>query len=365
MNVEMFYQILQKNKLSKYTGVPCSYFKQLINFIDDRPEVENYICSSEGEAMGIAGGLALSGHIPVVYMQNDGYGNVVNPLSSLQLMYKLPALLLISWRAEPGQKDAPQHILMGETIQEHLSVLNIPTIILDGDVEELNKALNQAVSHFENKATPYAFIIRKGYFDPYKKLNLNEQQNQHARHEYIQLLGEHAGEDDVLLGATGFSGRELHQTVEHAGKFYMMGSMGCLASIGLGIAKQHSQKTIYVLDGDGALLMKMGTLSTVGYYKPQNLFHICFDNHAYESTGGQKTTSNTVNFGDAAMACGYKQAITIESPEAFQDFLKNINTHKRPCFVYIKVKQGTIEGLGRPTESPEEMRTSFMEFLNG
>ena len=165
------------------------------------------------------------------------------------------------------------------------------------------------------------------------------------------------------MGTTGFSGRELYETVDHKGKFYMMGSMGCLASIGLGIAESHPKRNVYVLDGDGALLMKMGTLSTVGFYEPKNLIHICFDNNKYESTGGQGTTSETTNYSQVARACGYKTIHNVKTPEEFIRITDNINEFKNPHFIHIRISTGTADDLPRPSATPEEMRDKIVDFL--
>jgi len=363
MKAERFVKILKEAHFSPFIGIPCSVFKFLLNYIDDSKEVENYLCSSEGEAMGLAGGFALSGKVPVVYMQNDGYGNAINPLSSLQLLYKLPALLLISWRAEPGKKDAPQHFIMGKTILQLLEVFEIPYIILEDDIGNLGNSVIQAKEYCKNNAKPFAFIIKKEYFEKYEKKGSQTTPALDRRIDYIRVLANDVSNNDILLGATGFCGRELYQCIKHKGKFYMMGSMGCLAAIGLGIAKENSDKNIFVLDGDGALLMKMGTLSTIGYYQPKNLIHICFDNNKYESTGGQSTTSITTNLAKIAKACGYKSISSITKVKDFQKVLENIKQYENPHFIHIKVKPGTVEGLKRPSDSPEDMKNNLMEFL--
>ncbi|MCK4358360.1 MAG: phosphonopyruvate decarboxylase [Candidatus Cloacimonetes bacterium] len=364
MKVESFVKILKEAGFFPFMGVPCSVFKFLLNYIDNSKEVENYLCSSEGEAMGLSAGFAISGKMPVVYMQNDGYGNAVNPLSSLQLLYKLPALLLISWRAEPGKKDAPQHYIMGKTILRLLDVFEIPYIILKDDIANLENSVMKAKEYCKHNSAPIAFIIKKGYFEKYEKIISKSVNTLNKRIEYIKLLANNVSDNDILLGATGFCGRELYQSIKHKGKFYMMGSMGCLSAIGLGIAKENPNRNIFVLDGDGALLMKMGTLSTIGYYQPKNLIHICFDNNKYESTGGQPTTSITTGFSTIAKACGYKSIDFVTEIEDFQKILENIKQYEKPHFIHIKVKTGTIECLERPSDSPEDMRENLMEFLS-
>jgi len=363
MKAEVFVKILYEAGFSPFVGIPCSVFKCPLNYIDDNAYVENYLCSSEGEAMGLAAGFALSGRLPVVYMQNDGYGNALNPLSSLQLLYKLPALLLISWRAEPGKKDAPQHYVMGKTILKLLDVFDIPYIILEDEITDLKDSVKKAKEFYESNTIPFAFIIKKGYFEEYERVSSLSDNNLSKRIEYIELLSENVSDNDVLLGATGFSGRELYQCVNNKGKFYMMGSMGCLGAIGLGIAREHPERNVYVLDGDGALLMKMGILSTIGYYQPKNLIHICFDNNRYESTGGQPNTSNTVDFAKIAEGCGYKCVSDISEIEDFQEILKDIKSYKKPHFIHVKINPGTIDNLERPSDLPEVMKKSLMEFL--
>ena len=363
MNVKDFYKILNDSGFGPYTGVPCSVFKPMINYLNDEHENEHYICSSEGESLGIAAGFSLSGKIPIVYMQNDGYGNAVNPLSSLQLMYKLPTLLLISWRAKPGMKDAPQHHIMGNTIKSLLELFNIPYSIINKDIN-LNDCIKKSREYIDNKLLPYAFIVEKGYMDKYdcEKNTINK--GKFSREIYFKVINKYISDKTILLGTTGFSGREMYQYFnEHKAKLYMMGSMGCLPSIGLGIAEQNKNKTVFVFDGDGALLMKMGSLSTIGYYKPQNLVHFCFDNNEYESTGGQKTTSSTINFADIAKSCGYCSTIKLENPDKMNIILSELDKYKKPMFIQIQVKPGVPNGLPRPSKTPENMKNDIMECL--
>jgi len=360
MKPEVFVQKIKNKSFSPFMGVPCSVFKSLLNYITTEPSLENYICSSEGESMGLAAGFALSDKTPVIYMQNDGYGNAVNPLSSLQLMYKLPALMLISWRAEPGNKDAPQHKIMGETITQLLDIFYIPYKILSDS--NLDESLQHAEKYIKSESKPFALIVKKGYFDTFK-INIENKRKLKPRVEYLEILYENIGEADILLGATGFSGRELYQTTKREGKFYMMGSMGCLPSIGLGIAIENPEKRIFVIDGDGALLMKLGTLSTIGFYSPNNLIHICFDNQEYESTGEQPTTSMTTDFSQIAKCCGYDEVFSIHEPEKFKTLLNGLGKQKAPVFIHIQIKSGSIKGLSRPQESPEEMRDKLNKAL--
>ena len=362
MEPGIFLDKIESASFSPYMGVPCSVFTPLLNYLKNSGK-ESYICTSEGEAMGLAGGFALSGKLPVVYMQNDGYGNAVNPLSSLQLLYKLPALLLISWRGLPGKKDAAQHMLMGETIERFLELFDIPYTILNEEEGTMDKAIVEAKNHCSENGTPYAFIIKKGYFPKPDKKGEKVKSDLSIRIEYIDELKPFLKASDVLLGTTGFTGRELYSYLDHPGKFYMTGSMGCLSAVGLGVALENKDKRVFLLDGDGSVLMKMGGLATVGHYSPENLIHICFDNNAYESTGNQPTVSSSINLSDVAKSSGYRHTIEISTPDEFRTILEEIDETAKPVFILIKIKSGTMEGLPRPSDTPEEMKNKFSAFL--
>jgi phosphonopyruvate decarboxylase len=352
-------ELLKKEKFGPIMGVPCSVFKHFLNFIINKKSFEHYACSSEGESLGLAAGFAMAGKYPIIYMQNDGYGNVINPLSSLQLMYELPALLMISWRGEPGKKDAPQHKLMGETLLGLLEIFDIPYAVVNkGNIES---EIVNAKKYMKKKQKPYALIFKKGTIENFEVKK--EESKLNNRYDYLEILKNCLNKYDIILGTTGFTGRELFQTVSCNSKFYMMGSMGCLSSMGLGLAKSYHKKTVYVLDGDGALLMKLGSLSTIGNYQPDNLIHICFDNNQYESTGGQKTTASTTNFVKLAEACNYKKAIMIDNTSHFEKIISKISLLEKPLFLHIKITSGTIENLKRPSFSPIEMKKKFMESL--
>lgn len=366
MDAAGFVRSLQRSEFGPFMGVPCSVFTPLIDHLGTLPPERHYVCTSEGEAMGLAGGFALAGRTPVVYMQNDGLGNAVNPLTSLQLLYRLPALLLVSWRGEPGQKDAPQHRVMGAQLTGLLGQLQVPYRVLAPGADELERALAEARAHVEAQSTPFALIVRKGYFDPAVRptsASGASGPDLAPRLDYIRLLAGAAAPGDVLLGATGFSGRELQQYTEHPGRFYMMGSMGCLPALGLGLADCHRGRTVFVLDGDGALLMKLGSLATIGRRRPANLVHLLFDNQAYESTGGQPTLAAGIDFCALARECGYPAQAAIADLEAFRALLGSLPGRPKPLFVHVRVRCGTPAGLPRPEQPPERMRDDLKAFL--
>ena len=253
---------------------------------------------------------------------------------------------------------------MGSALRGLLEQLQVPYLILDDGPEALDEALTRAREHCRTSATPFAFIIRKGYFSPGEKAVSPDTGKFPQRLTYIRLLAELAGPQDILLGATGFSGRELQQYTEHQGRFYMMGSMGCLSALGLGLASQHPRRTIFVLDGDGALLMKLGSLATIGHYRPGNFVHILFDNQAYESTGGQPSVAPGTDFCAVARACGYPAQEAVTTPAQFRNLLSTLADKAKPLFVHARISCGTPAGLPRPEKSPEQMRDDLMAFLD-
>ncbi|MFB0516670.1 MAG: phosphonopyruvate decarboxylase [Candidatus Neomarinimicrobiota bacterium] len=364
MRADVFQHQLLDHGFGPFTGVPCSVVKDLIIQLEQSPESNYYTATSEGEAMGLAGGFALAGKAPVVIMQNDGFGNTVNPLTSLQLLYNLPALLIITWRAEPGSKpDAPQHRIMGETLLDLLSLLKIPYQVLEDDERRCEEAVITASEYLRKEEKPYAFIIRRGLFEPALSKDHEPDPDRPLRIDYIKLLAGKIDDRDVILGTTGYTGRELKQVLSRPGTFYTAGSMGCISAVGLALALAEPDRKVYILDGDGALLMKLGTLATIGLYHPKNLIHIVFDNRQYESTGGQRTASEVVNFPALATNTGYKHAVFVESLTHFEQFLVQARTQAGPLLCHVRVQPGTLPDLKRPTQSPGQLRLEFQEFI--
>ncbi len=363
MRAEIFYQQLLKHGLGPFTGVPCALLHALIDAADRSDPSTYIIASSEGEAMGLAAGYALAGRRPVVIMQNDGFGNAVNPLTSLQQLYRLPALLIITWRAQPGGKpDAPQHWIMGTKLLDLLQVLEIPTTVLEDDETATDAALAAAGAAMDESGTSAALVVRRGLFEAGPP-PAPPDESQPLRHDYIAALAGSVDERALVLGTTGYTGRELRQAMHRAGSFYTAGSMGCIGSVGLALAREQPNRRVYVLDGDGALLMKMGTLATIGLYRPANLVHIVFDNGQYESTGGQPTASRAVNFPGLAENSGYTYATSVDTLDEFHRFLARARSQDGPLMCHVRVQPGTPPDLPRPHQSPEELRDELRGFL--
>lgn len=366
VSVEDFCKILKQNGFGPYTGVPCSILNPLINYLLDTRDVRYYTATSEGEATGIAAGFSLAGKTPVVIMQNSGLGNAINPLTSLQLVYHLPALLLVSWRGEPGRPDEPEHSIMGPITPELLNVIGLPNECLI----DSNQGLEAQILGIKNIITrthrPVALIIKKGTFKKYISEYPAKRLGRTLMHrkEAIKIIVDNLKRDEAVVSTTGKISRELYyRGKESETDFHVVGSMGCALSIGFGIAQQKPEKKVVVLDGDGAILMKMGSLATMGYYKPSNLTHIVLDNEAYDSTGGQPTVSTAIDLDRVALNSGYSSSVKVYTAEELETSVKNVLETKGPHFILVKVLKGADKDLGRPKLTPLEKKERFMRFL--
>ncbi|OGH84501.1 MAG: phosphonopyruvate decarboxylase [Candidatus Magasanikbacteria bacterium RIFOXYA2_FULL_44_8] len=363
-------EILRQNKLLFLTGVPCSYLKNFLNCVADDGSgdgVRHVKATSEGEAIGIAAGYHLAtGRTPVVYMQNSGLGNAINPLTSLmdRVVYSMPAILFVTWRGEPGHPDEPQHKKMGEVTIELLKILGIPYEFADQDVEKTKSAITKLMNIATQKSQPVALIFKSGLFEKTDRPVLKTRSGLTCREQILELLLEKIGACPVVA-TTGKTSREIFEirsknNQSHQSDFLTVGSMGCAAGIALGVALQTKDK-IFIIDGDGAVLMKMGTLATVGYYQPKNLVHIIIDNGAYESTGGQLTVSATLRWGQLLKSVGYKKVLIVKTKKqlAALDFERPDG----PMGVVISSAVGSRPDLGRPSVSPVANKNEFMKFI--
>lgn len=357
MKAAEFIEFLKQNGVSDFTGVPCSIFKEVIDHLEKH---ESYlIASSEGEAMGIAGGIAVAGRVPAVIMQNDGFGNTVNPLTSLTKLYELPAVLVISWRGEPGKKDAPQHVWSGRTLIDLMKVFEIDFILMEPDLNEQKAEISGLIEKARAQNKVVALIVRAGVFEE-AEIPQPKHDDRLSRRQAIETVMELIDDDTPVFSATGKPSRELYTVRDRKNNFYVVGSMGCTSSIAFGYYLKTGKKTV-VLDGDGGVLMKMGTLATLGFYQPEKFLHICLDNETYESTGGQTTAASVIDLSAVARACKYPNVAQVKTANEIRSFIKAFHANPRLSFLHIKVKNETEAGLGRPKEKPAELKHRFME----
>ncbi|MBA7536659.1 hypothetical protein ES705_28923 [subsurface metagenome] len=371
MKCNDLWEIFLKENITFFTGVPDSTFKHWMNFLDYKggDGLTNVIASNECEAIAIASGYYLATQeIGVVYMQNAGLGKAVNPLASLTdpEVYSIPILLMIGWRGEPSLKDEPQHKKMGRITLSLLDVLEIPYDILPKDRKKAEEIIRKAKNYAQKNNAQYALIIRKKTIESFPSVKLEEEIYKMSREEVIEVIINNVSPDTVIISTTGKTSRELFELRinrrEKPSDFYTVGSMGCAAAIAFGIAENTIKDTL-ILDGDGSALMQMGTLATIGHYKPSNLYHIIFNNRSHESTGGQPTVSETVDFEKVALSCGYRTAHTIDSRDELIFFLSQLEEKECPCLIVVNIRKGSRENLGRPTATPQENKESFMKLI--
>ncbi|MFB9347502.1 phosphonopyruvate decarboxylase [Streptomyces heliomycini] len=344
-----------------FTGVPCSFLGPLISALESEYPRAYLAAANEGEAVAISAGARLTGRRPVVILQNSGLGNAVNPLTSLCHTLRLPVLLLITWRGEPGHKDEPQHQLMGEITPDLLTAMKIRHEEFPGSADQLGPALARAVDHMDGTGLPYAFLVHKGALAPYRRVRdaPRAAAAPMLRAEAITTVVDAAAPDTLVVATTGKTARELERDRDRPANLYVVGSMGCASSIGLGVALGAPERDVIVLDGDGAALMRLEAMATIGRQAPRRLLHIVLDNEAYESTGGQSTFSAGVDFCAVAVACGYASAADVSDACGLRAATERARATPGPHLVRVRIRPGSDPSLGRPALAPPEAAARF------
>ena len=353
INVAKFVSILRAGGVSFFTGVPDSLLKSFCAYVTDNCGDSHVIAANEGGAVGLAAGHYLAtGRPALVYMQNSGQGNAVNPLASLADpdVYSIPMVLLVGWRGEPGVKDEPQHVKQGKVTVPLFETLGIPTEILPDDEPAALEVTRMMIDKAKAGPRPVALIVRKGLFAEYKlrfpKPSVADLKREQAIEEVLKSLPA----DAVVVSTTGMISREVYETRERLGQdhsrdFLTVGSMGHAIMIAMGIAKAQPDRPVFCLDGDGASIMHMGNMAVAGQSGCANLTHIVFNNAAHDSVGGQPTVSGSIGLTAIAESCGY-------------------NREGSPTFKEIKVAKGARKDLGRPKEPPQVNKKLYMETLS-
>ncbi len=363
-----------------FTGTPCSYLQPLINAAIDDPALFFRDATNEGDAVALAAGSYVATGAPgVVMFQNSGLGNAVNTLTSLNWPFRLPALLVVTHRAQPGgPPDEPQHELMGEITPALLETLRIPWAPFPGTTAEIGPALDRALEHFRRHARPYAFVMphgavaeqplrsaRAGTALGARGFSFSENlplatANRATRAEALRALLAAKRPGDIVVATTGFTGRELYTLSDAANHLYLVGSMGSASSFALGLALRQPARRVFVVDGDGAALMRMGNFASVGACAPRNFFHLVLDNEVHDSTGGQATVSRGVSFGAIAQACGYAQAAGSDAIGELGRQLEAHTTASGPTLLHFRIRRGALPNLGRPKITPADVALRLM-----
>lgn len=369
----LFYTLLSDRGIRFYTGVPDSLLKNLCAYITDHSDRRDHIiAANEGGAIGLAAGYHLAtGGIPVVYMQNSGLGNTVNPLLSLmdEDVYRIPVLLIVGWRGEPRVHDEPQHVKQGKVTLSLLDAMDIRHDILTNDEQTLEAQLATAIDYMSATGKPYALVVRKGTFDSYKLLHAPADVCTMEREEAVRMVAASMDDKAVVVSTTGKISRELFEYREsadgaHCRDFLTVGSMGHASQIALGIALSKPDRNVYCFDGDGATIMHMGALAITADMAPANYYHVVFNNGAHDSVGGQPTVGLHIDIPEIASACGYKTVISVDNADDLRLTLDSLTDNDAPLLLEVKVKKGAREDLGRPTTTPQENKAALMDFLN-
>ncbi len=377
-----FVEAARERGFQWYAGVPCSYLTPFINYVLQDPSLQYVSMANEGDAVALIAGVALAGgrRRGVSMMQNSGLGNAVSPLTSLTWTFRLPQLLIVTWRAQPGVADEPQHALMGPITPKMLETMEIPWELFPSEIDAIGPALDRATAYMDETGRPYALLMQKGTVAPYA---LEAGAGMAARTSPAALASlepprlapeARASRQDALrevvartptgatavLASTGFCGRELYAIDDRPNQLYMVGSMGCVVPLALGLALARPDLRVVALDGDGAALMRMGAFATVGAYGPPNLQHLLLDNGVHDSTGGQATVSTHVSFAEIAAACGYASSLETDDVSRIGSWLVEPPI-AGPRFARLLTRAGTPDGLPRPAVTPIDVKTRLMQ----
>ncbi len=355
-----------------FTGVPDSQLKPLCNYLMATYGIsdKHVIAANEGNAVGLAAGYHLAtGKVPVVYMQNSGLGNIINPVASLMndKVYGIPCVFIVGWRGEPGVKDEPQHIYQGEVTLKLLEDMDIATFVISKDTTE--EELSAKMTEFKTilaKGKQVAFVVRKGALEFDGKVKYTNDNNM-VREEIIEHIAT-VSDTDVVVSTTGKASRELFEIRErrgqtHGSDFLTVGSMGHSSSIALAIARQKPDRKVWIIDGDGALLMHMGSMALLGANAPKNIVHVVINNGAHETVGGMPTVAEKIDLCKIADGCGYPNFVSVDSFDALDEALCAAKGRHELSFIEVKCSIGARDDLGRPTTTAKENKENFMKYL--
>ena len=374
MKVESLIEILGADF---YTGVPDSQLKALCNFLMSKYGIDSkhhMIAANEGNCAALAAGYHMAtGKIPVVYMQNSGEGNIINPLASLvnDKVYAIPTIYIVGWRGEPGTKDEPQHIYQGIVTRTLLDDMDVKNYVITKETTEDD--LKAAMAEFAPilaAGKQVAFVVSKGALSFDGKVDYKNSYSLN-REEVIGHIAKAAGEAPIV-STTGKISRELFEYrtnngMSHKYDFLTVGSMGHCSSIALGIAINKPDLKIWCIDGDGAALMHMGAMAVIGSNKPSNMIHVVINNGAHETVGGMPTVASdsSVNLPAVAAACGYPYTVSVDNFEDLDRELEAAKTRGTLSLIEVKCQVGARDDLGRPTTTALENKNNFMEYING
>ena len=374
LSPELLFNLLIDNGVNFFTGVPDSLLKEFNNVITHKLSKENHIITSnEGSSIALATGYFLSTKkIPVVYMQNSGFGNSINPLMSLASseVYSIPMIVFVGWRGEPGISDEPQHISQGKCMISLIESLGLPMNILPQNQQDSDKMMTMVIENVRNNMSPHIILVKKGTFDKYNNPTPIINNYELYRKDAIDIAYG-IFKDDIILSTTGKISRELlENTLENNNAtdniFMNVGAMGHVGMIGLGIAK-NTTKRVVCFDGDGSVLMHMGNLATIGSSNIHNLVHIVLNNGMHESVGVQETIAFDVNLKEIASNSGYDYSFCVSTKNSLEIILDDIKSNVVSGLIFIEIrinnKQKYSHELMRPKDTPIDRKNKFIQFI--
>jgi len=386
IDARQFVEAARGHGFEWYAGVPCSYLTPFINYVLQDSSLHYVSMANEGDAVALIAGVALAGDSSrphkrgIAMMQNSGLGNAVSPLTSLTWTFRLPQLLIVTWRGQPGVADEPQHALMGPITPTLLDTMDIAWELFPTEAADVAAALERATAHMDGTGKPYCLLMQKNSVAahplpagasalrkrfPGTSATIDGKSTpadgRPTRTTALREVVAHsAPETTAVLASTGFCGRELYAVADRGNQLYMVGSMGCVVPLGLGLALARPDLRVLALDGDGAALMRLGAFATVGAYGPPNWLHLLLDNGAHDSTGGQATVSPLISFADIAAACGYASSLETDDVTRIAGWLDE-QPLRGPRFARLLTRPGSPADLPRPSLSPVEVKNRFMQ----
>ena len=363
-------QVYEWLAASFYAGVPDSLLKDFCAYVtDNTPPERHVITANEGSAVAMAMGHHLAtGGVGVVYLQNSGLGNTINPLTSLadSAIYGIPMLLVVGWRGEPDKKDEPQHVTMGRVTLPTLDAIGVPYEVLPGEPDEAKAAIAAAMAGARDNSTPHALVVRKGTFEKYALKNDAAERYAMTRESAIAAVADAMPADAIVVSTTGKPSRELFETRrardEPHRDLLTVGGMGHASQIALGVALDKTDRPVWCIDGDGAVIMHMGGLATIATTAPANYKHVVLNNAAHDSVGGQPTVGYQIDICGVARACGYRHTACVDSADALAAALADLADREGPALLEVRIKRGARADLGRPTMTPRDLKDAFMAF---
>jgi len=368
-----FFDLLTKKGIGFFTGVPDSLLKEFCLCLDDLAAKDHIICANEGNAIGLAAGYHLGTEkLPLVYMQNSGLGNAVNPLISLcdPEVYSIPMLVVIGWRGEPGVADEPQHKKQGQIQENLLAALDLPYITLSGTENNLELKINRAITSAMADKRPFVILVKKGAFSKYEIASSQKETELIKREQALEIILERLPDDAIIISTTGKTSREIFEiraarNEPHFKDFLTVGSMGHCSSIALGIALSNPDRKVFCIDGDGALIMHMGSLATVGKMQAKNFFHLLINNKVHESVGGQNTAADGIDIPALVRSNGYNSVQSCSKKTDLKNIVEQFVLETGPAFLELMVEPGSRNDLGRPTIKPVDNKQEFMKYISG